>query len=66
MRSLAAIAFSFSAAILLLGLLPAGSWIFWAAGLLAAAGGCVLLLPRLRARRRLRASVLSLHQICGE
>ena len=52
MRSLAAIAFSFSAAILLLGLLPAGSWIFWAAGLLAAAGGCVLLLPRLRARRR--------------
>ena len=58
MRSLAAIAFSFSAAILLLGLLPAGSWIFWAAGLLAAAGGCVLLLPRLRARRRLRAYLL--------
>ena len=42
MRSLAAIAFSFSTAILLLGLLPAGSWIFWAAGLLAAVGGCVL------------------------
>lgn len=58
MRSLAAIAFSFSTAILLLGLLPAGSWIFWAAGLLAAAGGCVLLLPRLRARRRLRAYLL--------
>ena len=58
MRSLAAIAFSFSTAILLLGLLPAGSWIFWAAGLLAAAGGCVLLLPQLRARRRLRAYLL--------
>lgn len=58
MRSLAAIAFSFSAAILLLGLLPAGSWIFWAAGLLAAVGGCVLLLPQLRARRRLRAYLL--------
>ena len=58
MRSLAAIAFSFSTAILLLGLLPAGSWIFWAAGLLAAVGGCVLLLPQLRARRRLRAYLL--------
>ena len=58
MRSRAAIAFSFSTAILLLGLLPAGSWIFWAAGLLAAVGGCVLLLPQLRARRRLRAYLL--------
>ena len=58
MRSLAAIALSFSAAILLVGLLPAGSGLVWGAGLVSAAGGCVLLLPRLRARRRLRAYLL--------
>ena len=45
MRSLAAIAFSFAAAILSLCLLPVGHWVFWAAGILAAAGGLVLLLP---------------------
>ena len=55
MRSLAAIAFSFAAAILVLCLLPAGPWAFWAAGILAAAGAAVLLLPKLRPRRRLRA-----------
>ena len=55
MRSLAAIAFSFAAAILALCLLPAGSWAFWSAGVLAAAGAAVLLLPKLRSRRRLRA-----------
>ena len=54
MRSLAAIAFSFAAAILALCLLPMGQWVFWAAGILAAAGGVVLLLPGLRTRRRLR------------
>lgn len=54
MRSLAAIAFSFAAAILSLCLLPLGHWVFWAAGILAAAGGAVLLLPRLRALGRLR------------
>ena len=54
MRSLAAIAFSFAAAILALCLLPVGHWVFWAAGILAAAGGLVLLLPRLRALGRLR------------
>ena len=54
MRSLAAIAFSFAAAILSLCLLPVGHWVFWAAGILAAAGGVVLLLPRLRALGRLR------------
>ena len=54
MRSLAAIAFSFAAAILSLCLLPVGHWVFWAAGVLAAAGGLVLLLPRLRALGRLR------------
>lgn len=54
MRSLAAIAFSFSAAILLLTLLPAGAWAFWAAGILAALGGAVLLLPALRGHKRLR------------
>lgn len=54
MRSLAAIAFSFAAAILSLCLLPVGHWVFWAAGILAAAGGLVLLLPRLRALGRLR------------
>ena len=54
MRSLAAIAFSFAAAILSLCLLPVGHWVFWAAGILAAAGGLVLLLPRLRALGQLR------------
>lgn len=54
MRSLAAIAFSFSAAILLLTLLPAGLWVFWAAGISAAAGGIVLLLPVLRGHKHLR------------
>ena len=46
--------FSFAAAILSLCLLPVGHWVFWAAGILVAAGGVVLLLPRLRALGRLR------------
>ena len=54
MRSLAAIAFSFSAAILLLTLLPAGPWAFWAAGVSAAMGVAALVLPALRGRRPLR------------
>ena len=58
MRSLAAIAFSFSGAILLLSLLPAGSWPLWAAGVLALAGGGLLLLPRLCRTNRLRAYLL--------
>ena len=58
MRSLAAIAFSFSGAILLLSLLPAGSWPLWAAGVLALAGGGLLFLPRLCRTKRLRAYLL--------
>ena len=58
MRSLAAIAFSFSGAILLLSLLPAGSWPLWAAGVLALAGGGLLFLPRLCRTKRLRVCLL--------
>ena len=54
MRSLAAIAFSFSAAILLLCLLPMGSWPFWAAAGLAVIGICILLLPSLCSCKRFR------------
>ena len=54
MRSLAAIAFSFSAAILLLCLLPMGSWPFWAAAGLAVIGICILLLPSLRISKHFR------------
>ena len=58
MRSLAAIAFSFSGAILLLSLLPAGSWPLWAVGVLALAGGGLLFLPRLCRTKRLRVCLL--------
>ena len=54
MRSLAAIAFSFSVAILLLCLLPMGSWPFWAAAGLAVIGICILLLPSLCSCKRFR------------
>ena len=67
MRTLAAIAFSFSAALLLWCLLPEGAWVFWAAGALAVLGGLALLLPALRQKKKLRltAALVALSLAAG-
>lgn len=58
MRTLAAIAFSFSAALALLCYLPEGAWAFWAAAGLAVLGGAALLLPVLGKNKRLRLTLV--------
>ena len=58
MRTLAAIAFSFSAALALLCYLPEGAWAFWAAAGLAVLGGAALLLPVLGKTKRLRLTLV--------
>ena len=58
MRTLAAIAFSFSAALALLCYLPEGAWAFWAAAGLAVLGGAALLLPALGKTKRLRLTLV--------
>ena len=58
MRTLAAIAFSFSAALALLCYLPEGAWAFWAAAGLAVLGGAALLLPALGKNKRLRLTLV--------
>ena len=58
MRTLAAIAFSFSAALALLCYLPEGTWAFWAAAGLAVLGGAALLLPALGKTKRLRLTLV--------
>lgn len=58
MRTLAAIAFSFSAALALLCYLPEGAWAFWAAAGLAVLGGATLLLPVLGKTKRLRLTLV--------
>ena len=58
MRTLAAIAFSFSAALVLLCYLPEGAWAFWAAAGLAVLGGAALLLPALGKNKRLRLTLV--------
>lgn len=58
MRTLAAIAFSFSAALALLCYLPEGTWAFWAAAGLAVLGGAALLLPALGKNKRLRLTLV--------
>lgn len=58
MRTLAAIAFSFSAALALLCYLPEGAWAFWAAAGLAVLGGAALLLPTLGKNKRLRLTLV--------
>ncbi len=67
MRTLAAIAFSFSAALLLWCLLPEGAWVFWAAGALAVLGVLALLLPALRQKKKLRltAALVALSLAAG-
>ena len=57
MRTLAAIAFSFSAALALLCYLPEGAWAFWAAAGLAVLGGAALLLPALGKTKRVRLTL---------
>ena len=57
MRTLAAIAFSFSAALALLCYLPEGAWAFWAAAGLAVLGGAALLLPVLGKTKRVRLTL---------
>lgn len=58
MRTLAAIAFSFSAALALLCYLPEGAWAFWAAAGLAVLGGAAILLPALGKNKRLRLALV--------
>lgn len=58
MRTLAAIAFSFSAALALLCYLPEGAWAFWAAAGLVVLGGAALLLPALGKNKRLRLTLV--------
>ena len=58
MRTLAAIAFSFSAALALLCYLPEGTWAFWAAAGLAVLGGAALLLPALGKTKQLRLTLV--------
>lgn len=58
MRTLAAIAFSFSAALALLCYLPEGAWAFWAAAGLAVLGGAAFLLPALGKNKRLRLTLV--------
>lgn len=58
MRTLAAIAFSFSAALALLCYLPEGTWAFWAAAGLAVLAGAALLLPALGKNKRLRLTLV--------
>ena len=57
MRTLAVIAFSFSAALALLCYLPEGTWAFWAAAGLAVLGGAALLLPVLGKTKRLQLTL---------